>query len=417
MTKFDCVKLEVLKFPETYRGIKLSRLDSDISIAIEWCECNMNVDEPAIARLIAVSNSPLTPLFYVLRKDITDIDLINQYIEICKRKFIGSAYSNVSRSDSLKKRNAVNKFSRGTTGYTEIMPDGKNYYCRSTNEFVFVNYFFKSWYPKYNLTYESKFYKFGDVIYKPDYHIFNERNKLIGIVEVKDPSFVDDDYYNKIQEEFNNIGIKFDIFKNIKMCYSEYPELKQMVVIWKNKETTHSNTAGILNPSYSGHTSDELLLIFKAKFIGYKFPINKKEMVAFAKESHLPATFKKSNFRELGIPEIRDIINKENGFEYTTSFELRELRRQHDVFDIDYTQSVIKGRQTRLNNQLNNVKIEKVIPTESRICSNCGIEFTTPIKSKGRYCSIRCKNIVSNKISQERKREKLNENNKNNECI
>lgn len=315
---------------DTVKQLRISKKDlpNFIDKTINWLG-RENSDYQAIYDFLKKSNTNLGDSYYVLRKNMTDKEAIDKEKNSKIDRFVKSCYVNTTRSESMKKRNKENRFSMGITGYTEIMPDGKSYYCRSTPEYVFIQYFFAKFYPKYEIRYEQKF--FTAISYKPDFFIYKNDGKFIGCVEVKEDSWVLDERFMKIKEYFDSICTRFEIFKDVKGVYSKYPEIKQKTLEWKKKDSTISNTAGPLNPRYINVSDEEIISNFKKKYVGVDYPITASEYRNFAFEKKYPQVVSDGCCRIFSVKSLVEDINKINGFNFKNTQQIREYRKKKNI--------------------------------------------------------------------------------------
>lgn len=210
---------------------------------------------------------------------------------------------------------------RGYSGYYNGI------YLRSSLEFAYAYYLD---YKKIIWKYEIATYDLGDEQYKPEFFIFNDKNELIKIVEIKAQTNKIDGI-NKIKKfkERYNIPIELIEYKDILKIYQlempiRYHKAKNIFINDYKAELNNYDMNGNLNPMYGVKHSEKT-----RKLIGEKC----KER--FSNKEY------KDNFKK-------------------------------SISKITYRKKYTKT------------------PREKRICPTCGKEFIKMITSKQRYCSKQC---------------------------
>lgn len=272
---------------------------------------NPNYTVTKIIEFVKGSNSKVGASYYICRGIENYADEQEKY----KTKFIKSAYTDASREKTASNINRKTGNSFGYCGYTETMPNGKKYYCRSTPEYIFVHYFFKEYnFNEFTLEYEKQIYRFGNFNYKPDFFIYDLDRNLIKIVEIKsDNRFLNDERYSIIKEYFKKINIEYEVKFDFKSFIRKY-KLQSHIDKWKqNCDPSKNNTAGELNGKYCGKTDNEIYEIAKRELLKLdNTVIQNSHYCQIAEKFNLPKYF--SKFRKISIKEIIDEVNEINGY-------------------------------------------------------------------------------------------------------
>lgn len=278
-------------------------------------------DLEKIASFVNGSNSKVSTAYWVCR----DLDLSKQ--KEYKKRFIESAYTNISRNETARKINLKTGNSFGYCGWTEIMPNGKKYYCRSTPEYVFVNWYF-SFYPTGNLKYEQKLFLFSNFNYKPDFFEYDNKEKLIKIYEIKsDDRFLLDEKYPIIKDYFKSIKIDYDVVYDIDDKIKQVDGLAERIDGWKLNSNIQNNCAGEKNPRYCGKTDQEIEDIIRRELKKVNDLLDTRHYMSIAEKFKLPKSF--SKFRKISLSKIIDELNEEKGYPKFKNWQERREYRKH----------------------------------------------------------------------------------------
>lgn len=279
-------------------------------------------DLEKIVKFVNSSNSKAGIAYWICR----GLDE-NNHIDF-KHKFINSSYIYTTRKKVASTRNKTNGNSYGYCGYTELMKNGKQYYCRSTAEYIYVNWFFEKEYVKNkDLKYEERIFIFDNFKYKPDFFIYQD-NKLIKIIEIKtDDRFIKSSNYKIIKQYFKSIGIKYEVIFNMSNLMLDLPGIKNKIKNWKKNSTIKNNTAGKLNPKFINVDVDKLEEKFTQEFKGLTYPITTLEYKNFAIENEYPQN---SSILFDKIKLIQD-INTINGFGNLSKYDIRQFRLKNGI--------------------------------------------------------------------------------------
>lgn len=139
-----------------------------------------------------------------------------------KKNKIGIFDETIQKNNKIKISNK-----RGVQGYYYNISKNKYVWLRSSWEYIYAKWLDKN---NYNWDIEIKTYNLGDIIYRPDFFIFDENENIIKIIEVK--GYWKDKLYkfNLLKEKITNIEIILvDKINSYTLNNLKY-ELKE----WKN---------------------------------------------------------------------------------------------------------------------------------------------------------------------------------------
>jgi RNA polymerase-binding transcription factor DksA len=248
------LKIRFVKFLQP--ALKYFNIEDDIE--------KLNIDNSIkLVEFINSSNSKLSESYWILRTDL-DKKEYDKYINVYKENFIKSAYSKTNRRNVQRKFNKKN-FSRGYSGWLEI--NGIKYYCRSKNEFIYMQYLNKL-YPVsegFKILTENKIFYIDDFSYKPDIFIYYN-DILIKIYEIKGKYDVVDNKYEKFSKYFKEINIDYEIVKNSVYILKTNLDIKNKLIEWlKTEASINVSVSGELNPRYGVKCSDKTKDLIKNK--------------------------------------------------------------------------------------------------------------------------------------------------------
>ena len=196
---------------------------------------NLYDEGHGLKSIIKDNSLPITtPVLRKLMIDIMNINLRN-YSDI-------TDVLRVKRSNKVKLEHdkgigwfsdsVVRKQNRGIQGYYFNKSRNKYVWLRSTYEYIYamwLDHNKKIW------DIEFKSYRLDDdTLYKPDFFIFDDNEKLIKIVEVKGYWENRSYKFHKLQKQLENDGIECEIINGDKILSYTNDQLKNITKIWKN---------------------------------------------------------------------------------------------------------------------------------------------------------------------------------------
>jgi hypothetical protein len=150
------------------------------------------------------------------------------------------------------------KSSRGYCGW-HITWHKQHVYLRSRLEYVVACLLDLH---KINYITESHIYHIDNSRYKPDFFIYNKKNELIRILEVKYNNKERLSYISKYKKFFNEMNVSYFVLdkKHITSILRKYPDIKVMTNNWceKSAKIVH-DMKGNKNPHFGFKHSDETL--------------------------------------------------------------------------------------------------------------------------------------------------------------
>lgn len=205
-----------------------------------------------IIKFINNSNSKLSESYYILRKNMNHDEYIEQ-LELNRTIFVESCYKHTNRKNVQRKFQSRN-YSRGYSGYTTI--NNKQYYCRSTPEFIYLQYFTKNLHENERLEMEDKIFHIGELSYKPDFFIYTD-DILTKVIEVKNSVSGWDPKYGIFKTFFESIDISFEIVHNAELILKQNIEFNIKLNEWKLLNSKlNVSMAGSNNPNYGNHMTE-----------------------------------------------------------------------------------------------------------------------------------------------------------------
>lgn len=203
-----------------------------------------------IVTFINSSSSHCSYSYWILYKNYNEPDAKEKAME-ASLKFAGSAYKEKSRSETASRLIYENK-SRGYSGYLNI--DGREVYCRSTNEFIAWN-LFANQYGIDNIKYEYQTFNINGLFqYRPDFFIF-DKEKLIKVIEIKNNDFIDNGKYSIVSDFFKLNGIDYELITDLKKRVDS--ELLLKIKLWKESDRVVAGNKGERNPRYGVKLTNE----------------------------------------------------------------------------------------------------------------------------------------------------------------
>lgn len=251
------------------------------------------------------AHSAATDSFYIIHRNMTDINEITKLKEEYINKFVSSSYKGSNRRKVSKKLVGKNK-SRGYSGYVD------NYYVRSKAEYFYLRYFLK--FSKYKIKMEELIFHIDDELsYKPDFILY-DNNEIKFIYEVKSGTY-DKNKYQKIKDYFNKNNIKFKVLNRSNVIVKKFTLFKDDFEKWKLN--CKHDISGSKNPHYGfKHTKKAKKIISekaKQRAIGNTDIISK-----ISKKAHLENKESYKKGYEKRTKNYYDRLDKKDPFvEYT----------------------------------------------------------------------------------------------------
>jgi len=334
------------KILEEKSGLIIRRgFDKFIEKTLEFfkIDCIDNITEDTATEIIIFinkSNSKLSESYWILRTDLKEEEYKEQ-LDIYRKNFMESAYKNTNRKTVC---NNINKkfHGRGYSGYVEI--EGEKFWCRSKNEFVYFKHLHNI-YPRkdgFVIKTEDLIYHYKNMSYKPDVFIYKE-DELVQVFEIKDNIKVTEEEMIKCEtfkEYFKEKGINFEILNQANIILKKNPKIKEELDLWIEKIATIAfDSRGSKNPNFGMKHSEETK-------------------------------------RKIGLKTSER--NKDAEYRKKCSISIKNLYTDEQRKKVSEAQKKIQ-LQKRL-------ELEKIDPTETRICATCSKEFQCRKSSDRKTC-------------------------------
>jgi hypothetical protein len=190
---------------------------------------------------------------------------------------------------------------RGYAGYY------KNVYLRSSYEYAYAKYLD---YRKIRWSYEQRKFDLSHKIYTPDFFVYNEKNELQFIVEIKSKNREEKRKAKEILEEVKKcFGIDYKLlsYKDLLQLYTDLPfSLTKTINEWNGSPYTTINKSikGELNPHYNQRHSEHTkkMISFNTRKL-WADPEKRKKMIAGAKKGAALMKAKKGTW--IKVPRVK----------------------------------------------------------------------------------------------------------------